>query len=64
MIVIINGKQKDMQKNTRLNSLISDLGIKREGLIVEHNMHIVNKDSNPELTDGDRIELLKIRGGG
>ena len=66
MKLIINGEIKDIQDNSSLQKIITDLGIEDKVMAAAINMNIVKKDdwSNFIPNDGDKLELLQFVGGG
>ena len=66
MKLIINGDTKDIEDNSSLQKIITDLEIEDKVMAAAVNMDIVKKDdwSNFRPKDGDKLELLQFVGGG
>lgn len=65
MQVRINGQvEKTGAKN--LDSLVKELGLKSDNLVIEYNKQIIKQENWPttELEQEDSIELLSFVGGG
>ena len=62
----INGKEEELFTETSLDSLVENKGLKREIIVIEHNLQIIAKEnwSNILLAEGDNIEIVKFMGGG
>jgi len=66
MKITINGEAKDVDEGCTLDALLDLVGVKRQGIAVELNREIVPKrlhDQTP-LKEGDRIEIVRMVGGG
>lgn len=61
----INGK-KVTTKNNDIFSLVAELSLNLEGLVVLHNDNIIKKDHYKEiiLLENDKVELLNFVSGG
>ena len=66
MKLIINGETKEIEGNSSLQKIITDLEIEDKVMAAAINMDIVKKDdwSNNYPKDGDKLELLQFVGGG
>lgn len=66
MRIEVNGEARDFDQALSIAELIDTLGLKPELVAVQHNDAIVERDSLAaiELADGDRVELIRIVGGG
>jgi sulfur carrier protein len=66
MNLIINGENKDIQENSTLQKIITDLKIEDKVMAAAINMEIVKKDdwSNFIPKEDDKLELLQFVGGG
>ncbi len=62
----INGKEEELFTETSLDSLVENKGLKREMIVIEHNLQIIPKENwgNIFLAEGDNIEIVKFMGGG
>ena len=62
----INGQQKKVNDNMNLQQILQDLGVPEHVVIVERNMKIVPKDRYGEVqvVEGDKLELVRLMGGG
>ena len=66
MEIIINGETRTVKEETRLETLLEELGLKEKVMAAAVNMEIVKQEQweTRELHDGDRLELLDFVGGG
>lgn len=66
MIVICNGEPRETVSGMTLATLLDDLGIVDGHLAVEVNLEVVPRAEHPDfvLHDGDRLEVVKLVGGG
>ncbi len=66
MRVTVNGKGREVREGTTLRTLLTELKITAEAVVVMRNAVVVPpEDCDPtELRDGDVIELVRIVGGG
>lgn len=66
MNVTVNGEARDVTPGTDLLGLIESLGLKLELTAVQHNDDIVHRDevAGTSLSEGDRVELIRVVGGG
>ena len=66
MSVYINGELKDLEPQSSLLDLLTDLNLKPERIAAELNGKVVPRAVWPatKLTDGDRIEIVHFVGGG
>ncbi len=64
--VTLNGTARKIGENTTVLVLLNELDIKPQGIAVELNLEIVPKSKYKEtpLRDGDRIEIVRMVGGG
>jgi len=64
--VKLNGKDFEIGRGTTLSRLLETIGIKPQGIAVELNLEVVPKSKYKEtpLRDGDRIEIVRMVGGG
>jgi len=64
--VKLNGKDFEIGSGTTLSRLLETIGIKPQGIAVELNLEVVPKSKYKEtpLRDGDRIEIVRMVGGG
>ena len=62
----LNGKPRDVPAGTSLPSLIDLLGVDRRMIAVAHNGDVVPRDRYDDvvLGDGDRVEVVRMVGGG
>lgn len=65
MEILLNGKTKKIE-NRDLFSLIDELNLSIEGLVVLHNDEIIKKEEYKTLTleENDNLELLNFVSGG
>lgn len=66
MKIIINGKEEAVDENTTLEQVVASRGINPAGIIVELNYALVKRESWPDiiLRENDRVEILRLVGGG
>lgn len=66
MMVIVNGKPREMTDQTRVEQLICDLGLAGQACAVEVNQRLVPKREHAGcmLREGDRVEVVTLIGGG
>ena len=66
MKIIINGNEKNIQKNTTIKELLDSLGVLDKTMAVAVNMKIVKKDDwdKYKLQENDKVEALNFVGGG
>lgn len=62
----INGEERGFDEGITIEALLDLLGVERKGIAVEVNREVVPKSSHSEvaLTDGDRVEIITMFGGG
>jgi len=66
MRVIINGKPKEAPEGTSVLALLQELKLKPDATIVELNHAVLDQKvfGDVTLSEGDRLELVRIVGGG
>lgn len=66
MNITVNGEARDVTPDTTLLGLIEGLGLKPELTAVQHNDDIVHREDigATSLAEGDRVELIRVVGGG
>ena len=66
MEIRVNGKIKDLAQPTSVASLLADLKIPADSLVVELNQNILQAGdyATTLLQEGDRLELIQFVGGG
>ncbi len=64
--LLINGKRVELEHPTRLLEYLQQLGVDPRAVAVEHNGQIVERATYPSvvLRDGDRVEIVRMVGGG
>jgi len=64
--IIINGHEKEIDKNTTIKDLLSSLGVLDKTMAVAVNMNIIKKNEWDKyiLKENDKIEALNFVGGG
>ena len=62
----INGKRVELAEPTPLLAYLDRLGVDPKAIAVEHNGDIIERSAYPSivLRDGDRIEIVRMVGGG
>ncbi len=66
MRIVVNGRDVEIEEGTTLSDLLDRLGIERRGIAIEVNREIVPKGEygRKRLVEGDRIEIVRMVGGG
>lgn len=66
MRITVNGRPKDAPDDLSLLALIEELKLNPDTTIVELNRAVVEKKTYPAITlsPGDKLELVRIVGGG
>jgi thiamine biosynthesis protein ThiS len=64
--VVINGENREFAEGITIFEFLNELGIKPQGIAVELNLEIVPKGKYSEavLKEGDKIEIVRMVGGG
>ena len=62
----LNGKEKQISENSKINNLINDLKIPIKKVAIELNQEIVDKNNMQKinLKKNDKIEIVHFIGGG
>ena len=62
----VNGKEIKFQENKNILSLLNDFEIKKETVVVEVNLNILEEDQYEKyiIREDDVIELIRFVGGG
>ncbi len=62
----LNGRPHELPSETRLPQLLDSLGVDRRLVAVAHNGDVVPRDryETVSLRDGDRVEVVRMVGGG
>ena len=65
MKLIINGKEKELDCGNIIN-LLNSLNLNKDTVAVELNKNIVHRQDfdNTKLNDNDKLEIVKVVGGG
>ncbi|MEE9613461.1 MAG: sulfur carrier protein ThiS [Thermodesulfobacteriota bacterium] len=66
MEIRVNGEVMEAGEGATIDSLLTGLGIRRDGMAVELNREIVPRGRYAEtaLADGDAVEVVRMVGGG
>lgn len=66
MNLIVNGDARQILRATNIAELIDELGLPAPAILVEHNGLALRREEWPgrALSEGDRIELVRIVAGG
>ncbi|MFW6386643.1 MAG: sulfur carrier protein ThiS [Bacillota bacterium] len=66
MKVKINGKDEAVVAGTTILGYLQEKNVEPAGVVIEYNGSILDKDrwDEEEIEAGDRIEIIKIVGGG
>ncbi|MPZ48570.1 MAG: sulfur carrier protein ThiS [Dehalococcoidia bacterium] len=64
--VTLNGKPRQVAPGLSLSALLDDLGIDRRLVAVAYNEQVIPRDTydSVHLQDGDRVEVVRMVGGG
>lgn len=64
--VLVNGKPVQLDSATPLTRYLEQLGVNPRAVAVEHNGEVVDRAgyANVVLRDGDRLEIVRMVGGG
>jgi sulfur carrier protein len=62
----VNGKRVELEQPTALLSYLEQLGVNPRAVAVEHNGEIIQRAEYESvvLRDGDRVEIVRMVGGG
>ena len=66
MRITVNGKERAVEAPVTILGLLESLDLNPRAVVVERNLGIVPRDDygNVQLADGDRLEVLRLVGGG
>jgi len=66
MTITLNGERREILQATNVAELIEELALPAPATLVEHNGLALRREEWPTraLTEGDRIELVRIVAGG
>jgi sulfur carrier protein len=66
MTISVNGESRELAKAKNVAELMEELGLPAPAILVEHNGLALRREEWPmrALTEGDRIELVRIVAGG
>ncbi len=66
MNLLVNGMQREVQQHTTVGKLLEELKLPSRGIAVEVNQQIVPRQTyaEHEFSDGDRVEIVSLVGGG
>ena len=66
MQIILNGKPRELKKIVSIEQLLSELGLKPIGLVVELNGQILRQEQwvQTKVHDSDNLEIISFVGGG
>jgi thiamine biosynthesis protein ThiS len=62
----VNGERRDLPEGLTAAALITELGLRREVVVVERNEQVIPRGNldQVELSDGDVIEIIRMIAGG
>lgn len=66
MHITLNGQDRELQPPLTVQAMLEALGINPKAVVVERNLKIIDKaafDQEP-VEEGDRIEIIRLVGGG
>jgi len=66
MQILVNGHAREVDGRATVASLIQELGLEPKQVAVEVNQELVPREQHAEtrLTEGDRLEVVTLVGGG
>lgn len=66
MLIIVNGENKNVEKDIKLKEIIKNLELEDKVMAIAINMEIVKKEewNNLIIKENDKLELLQFVGGG
>lgn len=66
MNIRVNGEDRDIAAGSTVATLLGELGVAQPHVAVEVNLEVVPRAQHREtvLTDGDRVEVVTLVGGG
>ena len=66
MQIIVNGKPREAREGATVLTLLEEMKLNPQTIVVELNKTILNREAFGEkrLGDGDRLELVRLVGGG
>lgn len=66
MRLTVNGQMLERADGLTLGALLQELNLPAAGVVVERNHGIIARDAlgDTALTDGDRLEIVRLVGGG
>ncbi len=66
LTVMVNGRQQPWRPGLTLAGLLADLGVERAAAAVESNEQVVRREdlARTVVEPGDRIEIVRLVGGG
>ena len=66
MTLTVNGESRSVADGLTLAQLVRELGLERNPIAIELNRQVVPRDRHGEvrLTNGDRLEIVTLVGGG
>jgi sulfur carrier protein len=64
--IVLNGEPTDFERARDIPGLLEELGLASPALLVEHNGLALHRDewAQRSLTEGDRVEIIRIVAGG
>ena len=66
MQITVNGEFRELPDGASVRSLLESLDVKTKAVAVERNQEIIPQSQHAEclLSDGDRLEIVTLVGGG
>jgi len=66
MKAVINGSEKEIETGMTVSALLVSLGLKKGMTVVELNGEIIGRDDfdNRNISNGDKVEIVRFVGGG
>jgi thiamine biosynthesis protein ThiS len=66
MNIMVNGQSRELPAPLTVSRLLESLGVNPKAVVVERNLRIVDRVSfdREGIEEGDRIEIIRLVGGG
>jgi len=66
MSITVNGEERSAEEGTTIAAMLESLGLKADGVVVQQNGAIIERDAyaGTAIADGDTFEVVRIVGGG
>lgn len=66
MTIFVNGESRDLARSATVAEMVAELALPAPTLLIEHNGTALHRSEWPTtaISEGDRIELLRVVAGG